>query len=1167
MSNTYDHYGSMTWQEFEKFVIHLLNCIYAPDGLRVRKTPYQSDGGKDGYGSLSVKKDIGRDISFFMQLWVEVKKRSSSNVDIDDLGGHIILAIENPDKKNKAEKVNKIMFVTNRKFTDRAKKLCNQIGNRLNLSVAFIDGNRLYELECKYIKNDEHHFSASVLNELQASSSKYKKNSTSNLTLRCGFSAALDTPLDDIDVDMQIDSGEIAYWICEIKGRSHEAIIDIEAILTDINLNCVFLTDNKLQIDNIESHQRITAAVWSDQNICLSSTFIRVNISTKELKAPTIIHGSGLLNVRPTILNSLIPKSRQEVIESAKKEYLRISENSGVSCFLIEAIAGAGKSFLLQRLRHEFLGRCEREVYLDGAVDTRIECVVQSILQQTFPLPIELALTIDEDVLKIWLDQASHSDYDKQAVSSLSKLFANGSVLGREQEVVELIASVLINASIINPVVIIFEDLHKVNSAIYDFIQRLSGVLASRRRGRVFIILTTRPREIRKDNENKSDVLQDFGSSKARLEFHRITALTRTEARLLLTQSLRGLANIEADLIIDQVGTNPFELREALLFLRTDGTVDLSPDQLFYLANPEGIRNAAKAGILLTATQRRLRWFAKQTEEWFNQFILAGACLGKQFVISNALSGLPKPEDSDLERLINLCFDYNVLSPIRMGSNHDGFDIAFDHDLIRNAILVEAGEKKIKFTAGQLLTTLNLTAVNRRKALLEYLAGAGESCMETAEGLLRIAKTNKIHSEAIQYAFLKVSILIATGGFENKADFLLPQLEKIDEALRFVDIPELLIRPSSKLIIEGLKDLLLEMEQVGMLENEIGEILITLAQIHAGYIADDLARSEFSYFDGRRLFGMNRYGEAYKKFLEAEKIWPNGSESRAPELSRVRLRQAICERHLGNLDAARKTMQRALRFRCRTEKADWKLFQSVVANLGAFYMYLNQEQAANYWSKGLRVARLNNHVDGTAHFLNDLAHISLMKRCYEEALTTISQAERVIEEHGLRKEQLRSNILRACIFLCLGRLSPAHMALSQAEDLALAHGDLRRLWRVRANLATWAELMDCPEDAVIYDLQALIHMPIRTEFDGTGTIGERGNRVTGALMNIVHRFNLMPERYMTVRDKIDVQVWQSMLALYETLTTMKEPIVFAGGIGCLYQPVGNEHVSRFLITE
>lgn len=1166
MNNTQDRYDSMSWKEFEDFVIALLARIYASDNLNVVKTPYQNDGGKDGYGSLSIgptKEACGHDLSIVMRLWAEVKKRSSSNVDIGDIGGHIILAIENPDK------VNTIIFITNRQFTERAEKLCKQIGNRLGLAVKFIDGGQLHKLESSYTTNASLPSSSNDEPGIQSQASESKPHQATELTIRYGFTSSALGVLDDFDVDMHVDSGEIFYWACDVEGSSRGVPIVIEAKKPNMpDLRCVFLTPNKVQIDDIDTQLRIAAAVWSDRNICLSSTFMQPQINSQERSnKENISYGKGALHVRTSILSPMIPESRQKIINAAKEEYSDITKNGGTSCLLIEAVAGVGKSFLLQRIRHEYLGSCGFEIYLDGAVDVGIERVVQSILQQTFPLPSELVTTVPEDVIKIWLARAGHAETPSTQALSFSEVFASGSLPGREQEVLELVASSLINASVRAPVVMTFEDLHKTTPGVYDFLQRLLGILASRRRGRVFIVLTTRPRKENLTRTNQGDMLQDFGSSRARIQFHRIESFSKPEAHALLEQSLRGLTKTEADMIVSQVGTSPFALREALQYLRTDGTIDISPDGLFFLANPDGIRNAAKSGYLLTATKERISWLSIQIGDWFNQFIRAGACLGKQFSIADAISVTDKSDDGDLRRVIDLCFDYNVLSPIRRGGNHEGVDIAFDHDLVRNSVLLDAGEKKVRFISGQLLSTLTDVPVSRRKMLLEYLADDAEACLKTTSTLLRNAKERKSHNEAVQFAFIKATILIATGGIESKTDFLQPYLERFDDALTIIPAPELATRPSSGMMIEGMRDALLEMEQVGMLESEVAARLITIAQIHAGYKEDNIARSDFCYFDGRRLFGMNQYQKAYAAFLEAERIWPNGIESRAPELSRVRIRQAICERHLGDLNAARSTMKRALQFRLHQGSADWRLFQDVVANLGAFYMYENQKQAARCWSKGLRVARLEGNVDKVAHFLNDLGHLCLMERKYDESQSFIRQAEAVIEKHGLYKEQLRSNILSACIFLSLGRLKAAHHALSLAEDIALSHGDLRRLWRVRANLATWAELRGHPADAVIYDLQALTHMPIQTEYDGTGTIGGRGNRVTGALMNIVHRFKLMPKQYTAVKDKIDEQIWESMIALFATLTAQPDTVTFAGGIGCLYQPVGDGCASRFLITE
>lgn len=1160
--DTDDRYELMSWKVFEDHVVGLLGRIYSTYGFRVVKTPYQNDGGKDGYGSLQigpVQSIAGQDLSIITCLWAEVKKRSSSKVDLDDLGGHLILALD--------QKVNKIIFVTNSRFSARARRLCALTGDRLNLGVTFIDGHSLRELEILYADTAVATPPVDVndLVEPQALSTKIE-TSSENLTIRCGFVSSRDGDLDRLHAEMYVDVGEISYWVCEIDGSANETFIEVDTIPSNDKLRCVFLTARQLKIEGVETHQRITVAIWSDHPAQLPPSVLRVHVNAPEGRNPTkIVYGPGALHIRATVLSSMIPASRQEIISSAGREYRRIAGEGGISWFLLEAVAGAGKSFLLQRLRQEFLRQGVREIRLDGADDVGIDRVVQSILLQTFPLPSELVPSIPPDVLSVWLDQASHADDRQAAITTLPPLLAGIGKPGKDQAVVELVASTLINASVTNPVVVTFEDLHKANAAVFDFLQRLSGVLASRRKGKIFVILTTRPAAIDQGGNDFAGTLQDLGSSQARVEFHRLVSLSWSETLSLLEDSMRGITKTEAELIVEQVGSNPFALREALQYLRTDGTIDLSPDGLFYVAAPEGIRKAARMGVLLTATSNRLRWLAEQIGEWFDKFILVGACLGKSFSIADALTGIGRAADENIERVVDLCFDYDVLTPHRENAGQERVDIAFDHDLVRNAVLLQAGEKKIRFSAQRLLITLMPSLRDQQRMLLYYLAGAAESCMLIADKLLLDARIRMNRVEAVQFAFLRVALLIAADSTTGKSNFLLPQLDRIDEALALVPVPELPSRPFPVVVANGLEDLLAEMEHVGMLENEISARLLTLAQMYAGYARDNVASSKFRYYEGRRLFGMNLYAEAYEAFLDAERIWPKGIESRAPELSRVRLRQAICERHLGNLEGARRTMKRALRLR---PGPDWKLFESVVANLGAFYMYEDQKQAATYWSKGLRVARLAGHVDEVAHFLNDLAHIALMECRYGAALDTLNQAGAVIEKHGLRKEQLRSNILTACIFLCLDRLAPARHALSQAEDLALSHGDLRRLWRVRANMATWAEISSRPEEAVIYDLQALVHMPILTEFDGTGTIGGRGNRVTGALMNLVHRHNAMPERYAGVKDRIGEQTWSTMMVLAAELAVAQQiPKTFAGGIGCLCQPVGNGAVTRFLITE
>lgn len=1154
-------YDSMTWEEFEDHVILLLRSIYLPSGVEIQKTAYQNDGGKDGCASFLIgptEKIANKDMSIVTRIWAEVKKRSSSSVDLTDIGGHLILALD--------ERVNKIIFVTNSYFSCKTERLCESIAYRLNLSVVFINGDGLKEIEQKYLPNKKE------LNDAKKpkATQRQRKNDISpvhGLNLRCGFLSSPSIKLDNIDIDAQVNTGETFYWACEIKGSAPGILLKTRINPDFAHVQNAFLSDSRdLYIDHLDTRQRIVVALWCEQATKIPSSFIEFEFhGGAENFTYAVNYGSGDLVVRPTILKPSLPDSRREILEAIKQDFSLISSKGGASFFILEAIAGAGKSFLVQQLCQYFLKENTHQILLDAAECKTASSVAQSILLQAFPLPVELIPSITDDALTAWLNQANHMQDIFLNVKNLSDILDGQYKSEQSYALVELIASVLINASKVKSVVMILEDLHKSNADTIDFLQKLLGVLASRKKGKILSVFTMRPFIKASDKYSFENILQGLGSSQVRVSQYRLESPSRQEAQFLLKNSLFGLTAAESNLIIDQVGTTPFHLREALQFLRTDGTIDVSPDGFFYLLNPQGITKAVKTKELVDATKMRLRWLALELGEWFDRFILAGACLGKVFLLSDALLISSDLESQHVERIIDICFDYNILKVHRAQGSENDVKIAFDHDLVRNAVLRQAGGKRIRYAAQKLIGKLNANCVSIQYALLCYLAGNAESCMQAIVVLLNDARARKSRGEAVQYSLLRIMLLIESTGIDGKVDFLVPQIECIDEALGFIAPPKLTEPPLHAHVIDGLRDALVEMEYFGILEGEIAARLITLAKIRSEYIGDKVATAEFRYYEGRRLFGMNNYIEAYNAFCDVESIWPNGVKSRAHQLSRARLRQAICERHLGRLEDACITMKRALQLR---QGADWKLLEAILANVGAFYMYSDQAKASFFWGKGLRVSRLAGHVDEAAHFLNDLAHLALMERRYLDAIHLLREAELLIDEHGLRKEQLRALLLRACISLGQNDMLSACHSLSRVEELTLAHSDFRRLWRVRANLATWAELGGNMEGAIIYDLQSLVHMPLQTEFHKSGTIGGRGSRVAGALINIVLRYNKNPKKYYLVREKLGEDIWSAAIELTSQLRLNHEASrSFAGGIGCLFQPVGSLMELRFLITE
>jgi hypothetical protein len=158
--------------------------------------------------------------------------------------------------------------------------------------------------------------------------------------------------------------------------------------------------------------------------------------------------------------------------------------------------------------------------------------------------------------------------------------------------------------------------------------------------------------------------------------------------------------------------------------------------------------------------------------------------------------------------------------------------------------------------------------------------------------------------------------------------------------------------------------------------------------------------------------------------------------------------------------------------------------------------------------------------------------------------------------------------LQGCIFMATAKNALAGLALSDALDIAISNGDMRRLWRVRANLATLAEIRGDLESALVYDLQSIRQMPIALEFRNDGMIGGRGSRLTGALINVLRRSKNESARYVDLEAMLGNDICVNVENLSDELEKcQRNNLLFAGGLNRLYQRTGNDGLFRFLITE
>ena len=1156
-----DPFSQMTWKEFEDYVVEVLSCYYKKHGLQMHKTPYVNDGGKDGYASFLIAptnfSEVGSELSHETLFWAEVKKRTKASVNEGDIGGHVILALDHY--------VHKLIFVTNGSFTERAKNTCAKVGRRLNMSVAFIDGAGLLQLA------DNLQFPLVDTTPLVMGAPQNNIKKQDYMSVKTGFVSHQDHDLFS-DGTLHAEPGEIIFWVCEVSGFSSKGGVTVEPIVNAhdesfLSVNC--LSKDIVKIDITDSIYRITYSVWTNYPGEYSCKDIFVDLKTSNGMPVQYSSSNTILKVRHSILDNGLLFKRKQVVDSITTDFNILSDTGGVRGCLLEAEGGAGKTFVINKVRQKLLSQGLFELYLDGAQHRAASDVIQSLVQQSFPIPTDISINIDPVALQKWLsnENAPGISNDKLADDLLSIMSGHLESRLEPQYSASALASTLSKSSNASPILIVFEDLHKVNPSVLNFLEKLFSQLSVRKQGCVYFLFSTRPMtDGDKEEQGKwFKALGELCCSQEKFQHHYLSSLELDEALQLLKKSLRGLSDFEALSIIEQVGTNPFYLKESLLYLRSLKVIDGDAALGSFVSDYAGIEKAVSSKTLQSASRKRLELLIKDKGELFRDFLLTCACLGKFFSLEMATAAFPNLDQRKIFRIITIFERSDILRFSNLAYSLGNENCAFDHDLVRLAVFQSVGSFHVMQVAGKLIDKISSIEETNLLFRLSYLANRSSLCLDTLDALIRRAAETRRHQEALEYSLAMAAITLNTSDFFGKADFLLPYLKRIDDSLGFVNIPKEDHSIHDEKLLEILASPLEQMDKIGIFPDELSSRLITLGAMNAEKYSTTNHKSLFKFYEGRLRFGQSNYDAATELFRAAEKYWPKAKGARSKLLSDIRMRIAICERHLGRLDNARMEMRRALSLR---NGVDWSLFEEVAASLGAIYMYEDQDQARRYWLKGLKVAQRTGDQHQVAHFLNDIGHLDIMLNKYEDAEKSIDKALVVAEKHGVLKESIRSGIFYGCINIAKNKTEAATIALTKAENEAFTQHNLRRLWRIRANLATIAEIEERIKDAYIKDRQSLAHMPIANELEKVNGSFKRRTRVSGALVNIVFRYRRFPELYKSFKNLIGKEAWEYAEGLHQVLSSDPEDLGDKlGGIACLYKPVGNHGLRRFLLTE
>jgi tetratricopeptide (TPR) repeat protein len=1116
---SYESLQTAKWEELERFTIDVLHRYYEPFGLLISRTEKRSagdvggDGAHDGDGvivfagnpeqSLALSTGcslVDSHLGVLITLWVEVKMRSKSNVDHHDLGGTIF--------RSSLEYVTKIIFVSNRNFTKPFREALAKYALRNGMQFALIDGHSLI----------------SIAEGVSKGGVEKKLSSTEHLQpqSRHQISAQLHFTLDPLFRYSDISTTEVE------RGVNEPIFVVMDCTVAALGLPHASLrvelryrgpqpltitprSGNHQQAVGVGDCFRAVFVIFPDRPGKLFLDHFEIVILDDEGQRVEckIARGSEVCIVRGTILPDWIPPSRAQEYQKLKGAIETWWRSGRIFATDVRAIAGAGKSHLIREVRPAWLNLGAYEIFLDGGSEQTATVAAFSLLGQIFPISMDEVTSDLSSTLAEWL---ARTGLPEGSAAALARHVCNSSEESElpftTAQLGHFLALILVKRSEHQPIFLVYEDLHKCMPSSIAMLKALRQSLVRLGRGKVFTLFTTREDSVWDDEAVRRDwrismERMRVGSDVLQLS---LAGLTREEAFELIGAAIPSIEDYHAESIIDQVGTTPFNIREALGLLLERGIIEaVGKNGIWHLIRPDDLTRSLDNQDLRRATHYRLRGLRERSPEWLADFLDSGACLGKSFNSEVCAVNATAPSRAAFESALAECRYLEILrfSPFSPAQ------LQFDHDLIRLVLLHDMGPFRQRRLARGLLEKLADREAPQVLSSLAYQSGSADECWAYALKQADAAGAAKRHMEAVQALGLALTVTdqnVVTNIFDVQSGRYRPSF---DEAIAVAE-------PCTRL---GLDREHRERETAGLLIRYVEHLIavgsggtpsvdkaLTEGAMLAERLHDETLRAILMMFHGRREFNRDQAADALKLHEAAESIFinvkPTEEVNRLRALNLVRL--AIAQRSTGRAQESRQTLLRAMKAR---RAVDWSLATQVRANFGATFFQTNWEETRRHWQRAVRIAERQGLADRYVHSLIDVAHLSLLEDDLAAASQALEEALALSRDYGFENSELRCLLNLGCLALMQGELLQALELLREADRLGLRHEIGRRLWRVRANMATAYFVLGDLVRSVAADRMTMSSMPYvegETPPPG-GTLSVGGTRFMLALANIALR--------------------------------------------------------------
>ena len=1104
---TLEDLHQMSWQEFETATVQAIRRLYSKYDIKLSKTPFSQDGGRDGEAEHILAIGLGPDLAVTVKVLLEIKKRNRENVGKSDLGSHVIDAFAN--------KATKIIFITNREFTKPLHRWLECFCGPLNMQFSLVSGKRLLKW----------------LNEPDEASLE-------DIALDDG-NAAGEEPFDGEQQTIQLNDeertiqGRLTYTLDSNDGTGGKApctarsdrpvfavidlivgkdvspfhsVLDIAPKQTGVVTIYRVGERNASVIFSPGDRQRWVFAIWAETSGKWDSSCFEIIL--RDARVPLMMESTNVFYVPEQGLGLVLAEPQNATETAIRRGFDTWRTLGGLSLRFLLSPGGLGKSFIVGRLRKEWQAHGLHEVLLDGETVGDDVKLIERTFSSLFPFPKEPFKDEVRPALVRWLEGLNLSP---EACETLANDLCCSSGLQPTNYSVklraQLFATLLAEASAAGGLVLVLEDLHKVSPSTISLLGEALTLLRGRGRGNIFFLLTSRPTREMGTHDITADWLARLRelSELAEDAIDIIHPPSKQDAYKILHQTAPTLEGVHIRQIVEQVGTTPFNLREAFLYLRQLGVLQvLETGECPVLVNPEKLNHLLEHEGIDRITRRRLEVFFRDKPHWLRKFVEAGACYGRQFPFLLVAQAISVP---DWDEAIDAIGESSRWSLMALSSEQQK-NLEFDHDIVRSAVLSLLPEIRRRELADALLNAMEKDGEPILMARLAYQAGHAERAFDLARLAAHEQRERGRPADALKANHIALLTLDPEWSeFDKRSSSWVDIAVQTSPACRR-EFSDWQLRDITALTV--LRDNLHCLGAVSSGSSSLSDAILTEARMLSQRLDDHISTASLIAMEGRLLFERNNIEKAIICHEEAERIFASISEGQIADRAENLVRLAICLRQIGRRDDSLKTLKQALKYRA---KSDWTLLNKIRSNTGAAYLRSDWNKVRYHWERQLRSACIHKLVPREAHALASLSFINLFDGRQTEGRRQAEKALEIAKSQGLDNTCLRCDLNLSVSSLMEGNTEAALHYLNEAESIAIQHQIGRRLWRVYANLATTHELCGNLEGARSRDLQTLASLKTET-WDGDNVL-KRG-RTLLPLINIAFRAKLAPELYEPV---------------------------------------------------